>query len=91
MLAEAAIEPPANVTFVPVDFEHQTLADGLAEAGFDSSRPAFFGWLGVVPYLTLDAFRATLAFIGSLPPGSGLAFDYAFPPDTLTPRAPRRL
>ena len=49
------------------------------------AKPAFFSWLGVVPYLTLDAFRATLAFVGSLPAGSGLAFDYAFPPDTLTP------
>jgi hypothetical protein len=30
LLAEAAIELPANLTFVPLDFEHQTLAEGLA-------------------------------------------------------------
>ncbi|MGC1463121.1 MAG: class I SAM-dependent methyltransferase [Terracidiphilus sp.] len=89
LLAEAAIAFPANLTFVPLDFEHKTLAEGLAEAGFDSSAPAFFGWLGVVPYLTLDAFRSTLATIGRSPAGTGVSFDYVFSPDTLSPK--RRL
>jgi O-methyltransferase involved in polyketide biosynthesis len=39
----------------------------------------------VVPYLTRDAFRSTLAAVGSLPQGTGLAFDYGVPPETLTP------
>ena len=84
MLAEAAIAIPANLTFVPLDFEHKTLAEGLAEAGFDSGSAAFFGWLGVVPYLTLEAFRATIATIGQMPVGTAVSFDYAFPPDTLS-------
>jgi methyltransferase (TIGR00027 family) len=33
MLAEAAISVPANLTFVPLDFEHKTLAEGLAGCG----------------------------------------------------------
>jgi methyltransferase (TIGR00027 family) len=57
MLVEAKILLPANLTFVPLDFEHKTLADGLAEAGFDANSAACFSWLGVVPYLTLEAFR----------------------------------
>jgi methyltransferase (TIGR00027 family) len=73
------------LTFVPLDFEHQTLSEGLAEAGFDARRPAFFGWLGVVPYLTLDAFRATLAAIAQLPSGTAVSFDYAISPETLGP------
>ncbi len=85
MLAEAAVAVPENTVFVPLDFEHRTLADGLAGAGFDFNAPAFCGWLGVVPYLTLDAFRATLATIGRLPAGSGVCFDYALDPETLTP------
>jgi methyltransferase (TIGR00027 family) len=89
ILSEARIEIPKNLTFVPLDFEHESLASGLAEAGFDSESAAFFGWLGVVPYLTLDAFRATLNSIAALPVGSGVAFDYMFPPATLTPK--RRL
>src|SRR5271157_5907593 len=59
MLASASIPIPANLTFVPLDFEHMTLAEGLASAGFDATQPAFFGWLGVVPYLSLPAFRST--------------------------------
>ena len=88
LLAGAGIAPPANLTFVPLDFEHNTLANGLAGAGFDSSLPAFFGWLGVVPYLTLEAFRATLDVIAGMPAGTQVAFDYAVSPETLSP--PRR-
>jgi methyltransferase (TIGR00027 family) len=85
MLGEALIGLPADLTFVPLDFERQTLAEGLAEAGFDAEKPAFFGWLGVIPYLTMEAFRATLGAIGQLPAGSGVGFDYALAPETLTP------
>jgi methyltransferase (TIGR00027 family) len=84
MLAEADIALPADLTFVPLDFEYHTLAEGLAEAGFGTSAPAFFGWLGVVPYLTLAAFRATLDFIAQLPTGTAVSFDYARARETLS-------
>jgi methyltransferase (TIGR00027 family) len=86
LLTEAAIASPASLTFVPLDFEHRTLAGSLAEAGFDAGAPAYFGWLGVVPYLTLEAFRATITAIGQLPAGTAVTFDYAFPPQTLSPK-----
>ena len=89
MLQEAGIEVPDSLTFVPLDFEHKALAVGLADAGFDARKPAFFGWLGVVPYLTLEAFRATLKDVAGLPDGTGVCFDYAFPPEMLSPK--RRL
>jgi methyltransferase (TIGR00027 family) len=85
MLGEASIAVPAGMTFVPLDFESKTLVAGLTEAGFDAGMPAFFGWLGVIPYLTLEAFRATLGAIGQMPKGSGVGFDYALAPETLTP------
>ena len=85
MLQEAGLTHPAGLTFVPLDFEHKTLAAGLIEAGFDAGKPAFFGWLGVVPYLTRDAFRATLADIAVLPAGSGVGFDYGLSPEALGP------
>ncbi len=85
MLQEANIALPANLTFVPLDFEHRALAEGLREAGFDDGKAAFFGWLGVVPYLTLDAFRATLGVVAGLPAGTAVGFDYALEPKTLGP------
>jgi len=85
MLARALIAVPAELTFVPLDFEHHTLAEGLRDAGFDTREPAFFGWLGVIPYLTREAFRATLGTIGQLPAGSGVGFDYAIAPERLSP------
>jgi methyltransferase (TIGR00027 family) len=86
LLERAGIALPDSLAFVALDFEHKALAVGLSEAGFDESRPAYFGWLGVVPYLTMEAFIATLGDIVRLPEGTAISFDYAFPPDTLTPQ-----
>lgn len=84
LLAEAGLEPPQSLTFVALDFERQTLAAGLAEAGFMRSAPAFFGWLGVAPYLSAEAFRATVRDIAGTPAGTAVAFDYALSPETLS-------
>jgi methyltransferase (TIGR00027 family) len=78
-LAEADIPLPEALTFVPVDFERETLADGLAAAGFDSTQQTFFTWLGVVPYLTDEAIFATLSFIAGLSGGAHVVFDYINP------------
>lgn len=85
LLAAASIALPEGLTFVPLDFERHTLAEGLAEAGFDHQKAAFFGWLGVVPYLTLEAFRSTLGAIAQLPAATAVSFDYALAPETLSP------
>jgi methyltransferase (TIGR00027 family) len=87
MLDRAGIPVPASLTFAPVDFEHQTLGEGLGLAGFDAGRSAFFSWLGVAQYLSNEAVLATLRFVGSLPAGSGIIFDYSVSPDLLSPRA----
>jgi methyltransferase (TIGR00027 family) len=73
------IPAPENLTYAPVDFESQSLAEQLRQAGFNDGKPTFFAWLGVVPYLTLPAFRATIDFVASQPSGSGIAFDYGQP------------
>jgi methyltransferase (TIGR00027 family) len=79
-LGDAGIAVPPSLTFAPVNFERETLADGLARAGFDTSKPALFAWLGVVPYLTREAIMGTLRFIAGLPRGSAVIFDYGEPP-----------
>jgi O-methyltransferase involved in polyketide biosynthesis len=58
---------------------HQSLSSQLRDAGFNHNAPAFFAWLGVVPYLTLEAFRGTVSFIAAQTPGSGLTLDYGQP------------
>ena len=85
-LRAAGIAVPEEMTFAAVDFERQSLADGLLQAGFDKQRPAFFSWLGVTPYLSRAAFDATMQFIAGLPSGSGVVFDYAVKRSLLSPR-----
>ncbi|HXY26075.1 MAG TPA: SAM-dependent methyltransferase [Candidatus Acidoferrum sp.] len=84
-LAAADISPPDFLRFAPIDFERQTLADGLANAGFDPAQQTFFTWLGVVPYLTEEAIGSTLAFVSGLPGGAHVVFDYSDPPEALSP------
>ena len=84
-LAAAGIPLPASLTFAPINFEHETLAEGLAAAGFDREQPTFFTWLGVVPYLTDEAVWSTLTYIARLPHGAHVVFDYSDPPATFSP------
>ena len=84
-LLSAGIEIPAETVFVAVNFERQSLAGALPSAGFSAGQPAFFSWLGVVPYLTEAAFLATMSFIAGLPPASGVVFDYAVERHALGP------
>ena len=75
-LQHAGIAVPRNLSFVPVDFERQSLAEELRTAGLDGDQPVFFSWLGVTLYLTSNALTATLRFIASLPPETTVVFDY---------------
>jgi len=79
-LEAAGISIPPTLTFVPIDFERQTLADGLGGAGFDLGAGAFYSWLGVTPYLTREACTTTLSFVAKMPAGSGVVFDFAVDP-----------
>lgn len=84
-LREAGIAVPDSLTFAPVDFEEQTLAEGLRRAGFRADQPAFFSWLGVVIYLTKAAVMDTLRFVASsTAPGSEIVFDFALPTSLLS-------
>ena len=84
-LDEVGIALPDDLTFGPVDFETQTLEEGLRAAGYDPGKSTFFSWLGVTEYLTTEAVMATLRFIASAPMGSGVVFDYMIAPSLLTP------
>jgi methyltransferase (TIGR00027 family) len=82
-LAEAQIALPPWLLFVPVDFERDDVGEKLAAAGFEQNSPAFFTWLGVVPYLTQDAIGRTLDYISSIQ-NSEVVFDYMEPPEAFS-------
>jgi methyltransferase (TIGR00027 family) len=83
-LAELGIDAPPTLRYVPVDFEHETLADGLAAGGVDRNARAFFSWLGVTQYLTRDVVLSALREIASATvPGSELVASFVVPVATL--------
>lgn len=85
-LAAVGIPIPESVTFVAADLATTDLRDCLDTAGFDDRAPAFFSWLGTVPYLEAETVDTTLRAIAGLTVrGGGVVFDYSTPPDSLTP------
>jgi methyltransferase (TIGR00027 family) len=82
-LVAAKIPVRDSLKFVSVDFERQDLTAELEAAGFRTDRSTFTSWLGVVPYLTKEAAAHTFGFLGSLPKGSGVVFDYSVPRSSL--------
>jgi len=83
-LADQGIELPRTLTFVPVDFEKDSLDDHLRRAGFKRNAPVFISWLGVTMYLTQDAVMQTLQFVArSCARGSEIVFDFSLPDEAL--------
>ncbi|MBF0452707.1 MAG: SAM-dependent methyltransferase [Candidatus Magnetomorum sp.] len=68
-----------HITFVPVNFNTETIAARLPEAGFDPGLKTFFIWEGVTFYLTADAVDETLKFVvKNSGADSSVYFDYMF-------------
>ena len=68
---------PDNLTFAPVDFIKDSLAERLILAGFDPSVKTFFSWLGVTYYLSVEAIDTMFSALSTLcTDGSTLVFDY---------------
>lgn len=82
-LTEAQIALPPGLNFVPVDFEQEDMGEALAAAGFQQNAPAFFTWLGVVPYLTQEAIVRTLDYMASIQ-NSEVVFDYMEPAEAFS-------
>ncbi len=83
-LAEIGLAIPESLTFAAIDFESDDLGHGLSTAGFDADSPAFFFWLGVVPYLGREAIAATLRYIAGIRE-SEVVFDYSEPLENYPP------
>lgn len=76
-LARAGVSIPDGLTYVPINFNSESIADVLFAAGYDKTRKTLFMWEGVTYYLAPAAIDETLAFVRSdSPAGSAIAFDY---------------
>ena len=75
-LDNAQIPIRENLRHIAIDFEHQSLADGLANSDFDFERPAFFSWLGVTYYLRPESVQTMFENIAAGPRGTQLVFDF---------------
>jgi len=69
-ISSAGIAVPDNVVFVPLDFENESLEEGLLRNGIRNGEPTFFSWLGVTMYLTGSAIDSTLKCMAQYPSGS---------------------
>jgi methyltransferase (TIGR00027 family) len=69
---------PRSVTYVPVNFNVDSLGTVLREAGCDASQKTFFTWEGVSMYVAEEGVRQTLRAIATgCAPGSSLVMDFA--------------
>lgn len=78
-LEKSNITVPDNLTFVPFDFENQTLAQALKLGGVSENKITFFTWLGVQMYLTDEAVKSTFSVMGAYPEGSVMVMDFMSP------------
>ena len=77
LLQPAGVGVPANLTFLEIDFEKDSLHSVLERSHFNFAGPAFFSCLGVLMYLTPAAVTSILHFVAStLPPGE-IVFSFA--------------
>jgi methyltransferase (TIGR00027 family) len=72
--------PPANLTYVPIDFQHDDLADVLRRHGHDQTPRTFFIMEGVTMYVLEEGVRTTLRYVAGHPPGSAIVFDFMYRP-----------
>jgi methyltransferase (TIGR00027 family) len=77
LLKKSRITTPDQLTYVPIDFNKESINDLLPVAGYNTALQTFFLWEGVTYYLTEEDIRDTLYFINIFSgPATTVAFDY---------------
>jgi len=76
----AGLAIPKNVLFADIDFEHESLHEGLRRYDISMNKPVFFSWLGVMMYLKEDAIDAVLHSVAMFPAGSEIVLTFVRPP-----------
>ena len=78
-IQKAGLFIPANLKFVGVDFECESLHSGLLRQDVSLTVPTFFSWLGVTMYLRESAMDAVLETIAGFPAQSEVVFTFTHP------------
>ncbi|MDA8141437.1 MAG: class I SAM-dependent methyltransferase [Desulfobacteraceae bacterium] len=78
-IGAAGLRVPDNVFFAALDFESQSLEQGLSRHGIEAKDPVFFSWLGVTMYLAEPAIDATLNCMARGPRGSEAVITFRQP------------
>jgi methyltransferase (TIGR00027 family) len=86
-ITKAGLDLPANVHFAQIDFEHESLAEGLCRHGVSLEQPTFFSWLGVTVYLKEAAIDSALKSMAAYPLGSEVVLTFKQPPKKIFGRA----
>jgi len=77
ILKSAQRAVPERIRYLEIDFNRQSIAEVLLDAGFDIARPACWIWEGVTNYLTKEAVDSSLRQIADTSAaGSILLFTY---------------
>lgn len=75
----AGLVVPQNVVFANINFEHESLHDGLLRYNVSLEKPTFFSWLGVMMYLKEEAIDAVLHSVTMFPAGSEIVLTFVRP------------
>ena len=67
-----------NVTYVAVDFAHQSLTERLLNAGYDKTKSTVFTLEGVTQYITKEAFNSTMNEVATLSQKASSIFVFSF-------------
>ena len=79
-IRKARIDIPKHVTFVPINFNQESLKDALEKAGYNNDKKTLFIWEGVSYYLEEESVNTTLEFVSqNFHSESAIAFDYTIP------------
>ena len=77
-LAQTLGSLPENVSYLPIDFNTQSL-DALLESGYSAALKTLFIWEGVCMYIRPEAVDGVLSFVSHHSGlGSSIVFDYIF-------------
>ena len=77
---------PPQLVLIPVDFEHESIADALPSHRFDPQAKTFVSWLGTIYYLTHGAIKNAFTSLAKVcVPGSRIVFDYFLPKSMMSP------